>query len=338
MKKINFAAGAAIIVAAGLVASACSSDTDNARTNTAKDNVVRVVTSVDNMPTRGSYNSQNIKDAEIGLSILNSASLIYTYDHVKLTSDGTTWKPERRMLWQNKETAVSIVAYAPYRNYTFPKGKLSLAEVSNFPVSVQTTQTADDNKSDFLVYKATGFLPTDENLVNGAVPVNFRHILSRLDITVKFGTEFDQSTKLTDSPIAEGSLAIGGTKTNGQFNFTTEGDLTAGISATGNAANVQPYKVPGSFTPATGNAGHEVTNAGVVYRCILIPQTVEANTFIVSFIINGMAYSWTAPSSISLAAGKVNTLELTVGKDVVVPEGFTVKAWSDGGSSDKTTD
>ena len=337
MKKINFAAGAAIIVAAGLVASACSSDTDDARTNTAKDNVVRVVTSVDNMPTRGSYNSENIKNSEIGLSILNSANSGYTYPNIKLTNNGTTWKPAERMLWQNKETAVSIVAYAPYRTGYDERGT-SLAQVTDFPVSVQTTQTADDNKSDFLAYKATGFLPTDENLVNGAVPVNFRHILSRLDITVKFGTEFDQSTKLTDSPIAEGSLAIGGTKTNGRFDFTKEGDITAGITATGNAANVQPYKVPGSFTAATGNEGHEVTNAGVVYRCILIPQTVEANTFIVSFIINGMAYSWTAPSPITLAAGKVNTLELTVGKDVVVPGAFSVNAWNDKGTTTIYTD
>lgn len=331
MNKMNFAAGAAVIAMAAGMMSACSSDDNAVRTNYPKDNVVRVVASVSDRLTRGSYNSESVN--KIGLDIYNSESDAYTYTNVKLEkgADGK-WKPAQLMLWQNATQPVYIVAYAPYNADVSNLVPMT----SNFPVSVQPTQTADDNSSDFLVFKYENFIPGTDLDANGAIPVKFRHALSQLEITIKLGTEFDQAGKLTVSPIKD--LTVGGTKTSGTCDFDSALPTALGatpIYATGDAANVEPYEVPGSFKEAQGATG----NATATYSCILIPQTVAAGEFSVSFTIGDKAYSWTSTGAdVELMAGSKHSLELTVGRDVVVPGTFTVKPWTDGGSTNVTTD
>ena len=336
MKKMNHASAAAFIVAAGLVASACSSDDNKVRTYYPKDNVVRVVTNVSNMLTRGSITTSQLTN--MGLSIYNTADpTVYTYGNVEFTkaSEGGTWTPAQLMLWQNKDAVVNIVAYAPYKaDYTMPADKVSLSQVTDFPVSVQPTQTATDYSSDFLVYKRAGFKPYSDLNALSAIPVNFRHALSQLNISIKLGTEFDQPNKLTASPIV--GLTVGGTKTSGTYDFTytapTTGEATTSpVTPTGEAQNVQPYESK-AFVEATGTEGHEVSNATATYSCILLPQTVAANGFTVSFTIGDKTYQWTSTAEVTLASGCEHSLELRVGKDVVVPGTFTVTKW------DETTD
>lgn len=306
------------------------------RSNYPKDNVVRVATNVSDMLTRGSFTTETL--GEMGLSILNRVNDNYSYANVKLKKDADKWTPAELMLWQNSTQTVDVVAYAPYN----PNVTDRVSDMELFPVSVQPVQTADDNSSDFLVFKKSGFNPGTDLNAQGAIPVNFKHGLSRLDITIKLGTEFDQAGKLTSSPIND--LTVGGTFINGTCDFkralSTENILPTITPLTNGSKphNVQPYEVPNSFKEATGTAGHEVSNATATYSCILLPQKVAENTFTVSFTIGDKTYQWTSPDEVDLALGCKHTLELNVGKDVVVPGTFTVKAWTDGGTSDKTTD
>lgn len=335
MKKMNFAAGAAIIAMAAGLTCACSSDDNAARSNYPKDNVVRVATNVSDMLTRGSFTTETLGD--MGLSILNSGNDNYSYANVKLTKDAGKWTSAQLMLWQNSTQTVDVVAYAPYN----PNVTDRVSTMEKFPVSVQAVQTADDNSSDFLVFKKLGFNPGTDLNAQGAIPVNFKHGLCQLNISIKLGTEFDQAGKLTASPIK--GLTVGGTFIDGTCDFksarSTE-DILPNITLVNGSKpqNVQPYEVPNSFKEATGTEGHEVSNATATYSCILLPQIVEKNTFTVSFTIGDKTYQWTSPDEVDLELGKKHTLELNVGKDVVVPGTFTVKAWTDGGSSNKTTD
>lgn len=150
---------------------------------------------------------------------------------------------------------------------------------------------------------------------------------SQLNIQIKLGTEFDQGVngKLTESPIE--NLRIGGINLQGTCNFKVDEPTMTADERNPVLEDAYPHEVPERFTPATGNAGHEVSNATAYYSCILIPQTVAANTFTIAFSINDKEYQWTSTAPVILESGTSYTLELTVGKDIVVAGNMSVKPW-----------
>lgn len=320
-----------MLLATAALMSACSSD-DDVTSYYPEDNVVRVATNVNNMATRASFTNDNIDN--IGLGIKNAASDSYSYDNAKFVKSGSTWSPDGRLLlWHNATDAVDIVAYAPYQaDFT----DANLCDAQDFPVTVETTQSATSTASDFLVYKKKGFVPQTDLNTAGAIPVNFTHALSRLDIIVTLGTEFDaqaEGGKLTSSPLTD--FEVSGTSVTGYCDFTLDVPLVTATA--GDARDVQPYE-SATFTQAEGTVGQETSNAKATYSCILIPQTVGSGLFTVSFKINGTLYAWTSPDAVTLEPGKYHTLNLTVGKDTVVPTAFSVKKWDTTPSTALNTD
>lgn len=63
----------------------------------------------------------------------------------------------------------------------------------------------------------------------------------------------------------------------------------------------------------TYTAGSDAGNAVVSYECILIPQTVAANGFSVTFTLDEKSYTWTSADAVTLERGTAYNLELTVG-------------------------
>ena len=101
MKAIKILTMAALATA---VFASCSSEDELAQSNYPMDNVVRIMTSVDGMNTRASYGNSTDKLNSFGFCIINANSTTYTYDNVKVTKDGSNWKPATQMLWQNSTT------------------------------------------------------------------------------------------------------------------------------------------------------------------------------------------------------------------------------------------
>lgn len=335
-KSIWAATAATLAAAAAIALCGCSSDNDDiVSSNYPTDNVVRVQAGVNAMTTRASYTTSNLREFQI--SINNTANSTYSYYNVSETKDANTgaWTPEIQMLWQNATQPVDIVATAPVKT----NFQANIFETSNYSVPVETKQTADDNSSDFLVYKKTGFVPNNDLNSNGAINIPFKHALSQLVVTITFGTEFDQQNGniMDASPITD--IKVGGTVVDGTCDFT-QATPTVGVLSGSSAAEVAPYE-SADFSPATGtDAGHEVTNAKAEYTCILVPQTVAANEFYVTFTINGKEYTWTSPAAVTLEGGNQYSLGLTVGNDVVVPSsnGMTAKPWTNGTDSSMGTD
>lgn len=327
MNKITFAAGAAIFALTAAL-SACSSDED-ASTATPQNKVVRVTANVGGMTTRGVYSTQSLDS--MGFAIKNANSDTYSYSNVKFTKAGDLWTSASTLLWQDDATPVSIVAYVPYKAATLTG---NLCDQTQFPVEVQTVQSKDDNSSDFLVFKHTGFVPQSD-LVSGAVPVTLSHAMSRLTLKIKFGTEFDATEKLSANPVT--NLTIGGTIVKGQCDFTaTQPAVTAQAGQTAEA--VTPYE-SANFQPATGEeATQETNNALATYECILVPQRVEAGTFSVSLLLNGKIYTWSSPSAVTLEANSSYTLTLTIGRDAIVESGLSAKAWTSQTAMERETD
>lgn len=322
-KTILFLAAIAAVAFTG-----CSSDDEIVHSNYPADNVVRVTAGVSEMATRAAYTTTTL--GEFGLSISNPNNSKYSYNNTCVTQmpGTTTFTPAAQMLWENATQPVTVLAYAPYIDaYSSMPGNI-LGQTS-LPFTLASDQTDAENLgSDFIVYKKENFVPGDNLNAQGAIPVSFKHLMSQLNITIKLGTELDQLAdggKLTSSPISD--LKVNGTCLDADIDMTaaqpTVTSMTAGTG--GEVRSVRPHEIPNSFIEASGTAGHEVSNATAKYSCILVPQTV--NGFSISFTINDKNYVWTSPSAVNLLSGTSYTLELTVGKDIVVAGGMSVAPW-----------
>lgn len=327
MKRNKYLIMAALATAVGL---ASCSDDDGCGAGTPQDNIVRVsarVNDADKAATR-SCTTDNL--TEFGISITNpnfstSDDPTYTYDNVQVTgSSAAGWTTATQMLWQHSSQAVSIVAYAPYSSEA-----AGIATSTAYGVAVEADQSTEDglNKSDLLTFKNSSFTPSTD-LNDGAVDISFTHALSQLMLTVTLGTEFNEPSIPTANPISD--LKVNGTIASTTCDFTQTTPTLAAVS--GEAAATSVTASQSGYTAAAS----ETVSGTATYECILIPQTVAAGGFSVSFTIDGKFYEWTSASAVTLAGGTSYTLALTVGDDIVTAKTINTSKWTENTGSLET--
>ena len=328
MKAIKTLAMAALATA---VFASCSNDEDLAQSNYPMDNVVRIMTSVDGMNTRASYGNSTDKLSSFGFCINNANSTTYTYDNVKVTKDGSNWNPATQMLWQNSTTAVDILAYAPYQETTEDaNGKVKVFGKTDYAFSVKEDQSnAEDCSSDLIVYKQTGFTPGSELNTSKAVEVAFTHLLSQLNLTIELRDQFNTNNNTVTKGFVT-DVKVNGTIISSKVDFSAS-PISVQVDGT-QAAAINPETT--GFTPAENATAHAVFN----YSAIVIPQTVAAGNFSISFKVNNTEYIWTATDAVTFESGKKHELHLLVGKDVVQGGAISAKPWGDETITEKETD
>nr|WP_287900719.1 fimbrillin family protein [Prevotella sp.] len=329
MKAIKILTMAALATA---VFASCSNDEDLAQSNYPMDNVVRITTSVDGMNTRASYGNSTDKLSSFGFCINNANSTTYTYDNVKVTKDGSNWNPATQMLWQNSTTAVDILAYAPYQETTEDaNGKVKVFGKTDYAFSVKEDQSnAEDYSSDLIVYKQTGFKPGTELNTSKAVEVTFTHLLSQLNLTIELRDQFNQDEEKPVTSATVTDVKVDGTLIRSKVNFTAD---PISVLRDGQAsAAITPETV--AFKKADKTTDH----ATFKYSAIVIPQTVLAGAFCISFKVDGTDYIWTATSDVKFVSGKKYDLHLLVGKDVVQGSVITARPWGEETIIEKETD
>ena len=319
MKAIKLFTMAALATA---VFASCSNDEDLAQSNYPMDNVVRITTSVDGMNTRASYGNSTDKLKSFGFCIKNANSEKYTYDNIKVTKEGNNWNPATQMLWQNSTTAVDILAYAPYQETTEDaNGKVKVFGKSDYAFSVQADQSdAEDYSSDLIVYKQTGFTPGSELNTSKAVDVAFTHLLSQLNLTIELRDQFNQDEK---KPVTEATVTdvkVNGTIISSKVDFSAS-PISVQVDDTQEATAITPENT--EFKAAGKTTDHAAFN----YSAIVIPQTVTAGNFSISFKVDGTDYIWTSTSDVNFVSGNKHQLSLLVGKDVVQVKGITATPW-----------
>ncbi|WOZ84868.1 fimbrillin family protein [Segatella copri] len=319
MKAIKILTMAALATA---VFASCSNDEDLAQSNYPMDNVVRITTSVDGMNTRASYGNSTDKLKSFGFCIKNANSEKYTYDNIKVTKEGNNWNPATQMLWQNSTTAVDILAYAPYQETTEDaNGKVKVFGKSDYAFSVQADQSdAEDYSSDLIVYKQTGFTPGSELNTSKAVDVAFTHLLSQLNLTIELRDQFNQDEK---KPVTEATVTdvkVNGTIISSKVDFSAS-PISVQVDDTQEATAITPE------TTEFKAAGKTTDHAAFNYSAIVIPQTVTAGNFSISFKVDGTDYIWTSTSDVNFVSGNKHQLSLLVGKDVVQVKGITATPW-----------
>ena len=319
MKAIKILTMAAMATA---VFASCSNEDGLPQSNYPADNVVRIMTSVDGMNTRASYGNSADKLKSFGFCIKNANSEKYTYDNIKVSQKGYNWIPATQMLWQNSTTAVDILAYAPYQETTEDaNGKVKVFGKTDYAFSVKEDQSnAEDYSSDLIVYKQTGFTPGSELNTSKAVDVAFTHLLSQLNLTIELRDQFNQDEK---KPVTEATVTdvkVNGTIISSKVDFSAS-PISVQVDDTQEATAITPE------TTEFKAAGKTTDHAAFNYSAIVIPQTITAGNFSISFKVDGTDYIWTSTSDVNFVSGNKHQLSLLVGKDVVQVKGITATPW-----------
>ncbi|MCW4085357.1 fimbrillin family protein [Segatella copri] len=328
MKAIKILTMAALATA---VFASCSSEDELAQNNYPMDNVVRIMTSVDGMNTRASYGNSTDKLKSFGFCIKNANSEKYTYDNIKVSQKGYNWIPATQMLWQNSTTAVDILAYAPYQETTEDaNGKVKVFGKTDYAFSVKEDQSnAEDYSSDLIVFKQTGFTPVSELNTSKAVEVAFTHLLSQLNLIIELRDQFNTNNNTVTKGFVT-DVKVNGTIISSKVDFSAS-PISVQVDGTQTAA-ITPETT--GFTPAENATAHAVFN----YSAIVIPQTVAAGNFSISFKVNNTEYIWTATDAVTFESGKKHELHLLAGKDVVQGGAISAKPWGKETITEKETD
>ena len=322
----------AILAIAALATAACSND-ENLVTPTdhfPADGIIRVAADVTDPQTRAGMETNNLTMFQ--LRVQNPVNDTYSYN-AQMKKDGDQWvsykndgSEKMMMLWQNKTQKVNVAAVCiPGVTLTDDNWKATGATPVNIMVEADQSKADKLNKSDLLAMKNHEFNPATELTTGGKMKVELKHRLTKLNLTVKLGTDFNlNGIGTTNNPITE--VNVNGTNTKAAWTLIT--DEFSGLSE---KKSVKPLQT--SYT--AGNADKQ--NAVAKYECILLPQTINANGFAVKIVIGGKLYTWKSGDKVTLTSNTQYNLTLTVGKDIVVIGSFTATPWTDGGTQNIET-
>lgn len=303
---------------AALSFTACTNE-DNISQDFLADTPIKLNVSVDEPTTRAGYSDA---DKPTGF-ILEVQHDIYRYDKYnylvwakKVGDSWKTYKPDETlkggtdeevtMLWANMNDKVDVTAFTNLGTITIP-----------------TDQTSDDQlkEADVLYMPFTKYTPT-----NKGITVNLQHAMSKINLTIELGSEYEFSKEDVDLKITDVKI---------------DGSLVSGDLASGGINNVygDPTPITPLHTSATAfskDADGNITKASATYEAILIPQTIESGKFTVSFKVEGKLYEWAYnnEAGLTLAPNTAYTLKLIAGDDKVQPASFSVAAWGVGNGTD----
>lgn len=326
MKAIKFFA---ITAMAAAMFTSCSNEDELSQSNYPSDNIIRITAGVNNAKTRADETGVTQLEKPLSLTVVNNnnnAEMAKKYTYVNKVfskDDNGVWDCKETLLWQNDETSVDIVAFAPAQEGKFD-GVYAEGSIQLITYSVAKDQTTADDKNDLLYYYSKGFVPKDK-LEDKKLNIEMNHAFCMIDIVVTLGTEFNKPDILEASPITE--VTLGGTKIDANVDVTGTTDIVTATSAA--ATDITTTK--GSFTKATNAEVNAISN----FSCITIPQNVAANTFKVSLKTAGKRYEWTSAEPVLLQSGYRYTLKLSMGNDVVLlKDAITASTWTEvaGGS------
>lgn len=302
------------LAVAALCFTACTNE-DNISQDFLADTPIKLNVSVDEPTTRAGYSDAD-KPTGFILEVIHDINRYDKYNYLVWAKKvGDSWKTyklddetlsgtdeEVTMLWANMKDIVDVTAFTNLGTITIP-----------------TDQTSDDQlkEADVLYMPFIKYTPT-----NKGITVNLQHAMSKINLTIELGSEYEFSKEDVDLKITDVKI---------------DGSLVSGDLASGGINNVygDPTPITPLHTSATAfskDADGNITKASTTYEAILIPQTIENGKFTVSFKVEGKLYEWAYnnEAGLTLAPNTAYTLKLIAGDDKVQPASFSVAAWNPG--------
>lgn len=205
-------------------------------------------------------------------------NLRYTFDEAAYR-----WIPDYEVYWKDDKTHIDIYGYYPYG---------SPVDVRQYSFEIQKDQSKEAEyglmgayeASDFLWGKAENNAPTQN-----VIKVSFRHIMASARITLAEGTGFGEGEWLA----ADKHVLVLNTGRQSEI------DLSTGVvTAVGDVQNtgIIPYK------------------DGDDFRAIVVPQTLQAGTALISVTIDGTVYQLVKDEAFEFVPSKQHNFTITVNK------------------------
>lgn len=290
MKKANILATAAL---ATLLA-ACSNDSDVLNTPDYADTPIGLNVNVSPMATRAGYEQGALTEGSFGLYLTTEGTnsderYNCTNREVKYES-GWTIQGEQ-LLWKSNDAIVTYYAYLPYTE--------TVGNAASYAFTVQTDQSNESN------VKASDLLWTggrQDATAGKALDINFKHALSKLNVTLTKGSELDEGVTFKSVTLSNCATTTTVNLFEGMFGNTTNSGQTITLYA------------------ATANKQ---------YECILVPQTFSRSLKVEITDNNGKVYTFTSNKDLTFASGEEYTLNLTVGRDKVTTGTISADPWGE---------
>ena len=291
MKKANILATAAL---ATLLA-ACSNDSDVFNTPDYADTPIGLNVNVGPMATRAGYDNTNLTGSSFGLYLTtegtNSDERYNCTNLEVIYKNGWTFKYGEQLLWKSNDATVTYYAYLPYTG--------TVSDDTNYAFAVQTDQNSDESN-----VKASDLLWTGQQTATPgtALDINFKHALSKLNVTLTKGSELDEGVTFKSVKLSNCATEIVVNLLEGRIVKTTNSGQTITLYA------------------ATENKQ---------YECILVPQTFAQSLKVEITDNNGKVYTFTSNKDLTFASGEQYTLNLTVGRDKVTTGTISADPWGE---------
>lgn len=167
----------------------------------------------------------------------------------------------------------------------------------SYTFTVQTDQSNENN------VKASDLLWTggrQDATAGKALDINFKHALSKLNVTLTKGSELEDGVTFTSVKLSNCATKIVVNLLEGTIVETTNSGQTITLYAT--TENEQ-------------------------YECILVPQTFAQSLKVEITDNNGKVYTFTSNKDLTFASGEEYTLNLTVGRDKVTTGTISADPW-----------
>ena len=279
----------------------CSNEEGLATGSYPSDNLIRVTAGVNNDMTRSDEAvTPTPLTQNFSLTVVNNNNANFSYANEIFSLNGTEWRCDNKLLWQNLATPVEIVALYPATDASTFSGVYTKENKSYGTITygVNSDQGTAAEADDLLIYHNANFVPKND-LKEEKLDIQFNHAFCRVDIEVTIGSEFNASTGLAANPIQ--GISVGGTQIAADINLASASPT---ITAKGDAASITPTQV--DFTPATSESAKAVAR----YSCMVIPQTADLNIVLHT---SDREYEWTG-KQMELVSGKQYTLQLNMKK------------------------
>ncbi len=221
-------------------------------------------------------------DGETPGTLLNEGNRA---DNLRFTFDEAAykWNPAYEIYWKDKNTHIDIYGYYPWG---------SPEDVENYAFEVEKDQRREAANGQMGGYEASDFLwgKAEDNAPAAAViHLGFNHMMASARITLAEGIGFEAG----EWAAAQKQVIVLNTARKSSINLKT-GSVKASdeIPTTGTI----PYK------------------DGDDYRAIIVPQTVPADTELISVTIDGESYFLKKSEDFTYYPGKQHNFTVTVNK------------------------
>ena len=218
---------------------------------------------------------------ELALTGNYADNVMFTYND----EDGK-WTGAYQLYWEDKNTPVDAYGYYPF------DGELS--SVTAYPFSVQRRQNESVGQTDITGYEASDFLwaKSESQLPSsGLITLKHKHIMAGVQVTLVEGSGFEAG----EWDGLSKQVMIESTK------------LDAAISLQSGAVSVVPGSVAQTVTPI---------EAGMDYRAIVVPQTIEQGLPLMSVTVNGVSSEFKREAPMIYNPGKLHRFTLEVTKSL----------------------